>query len=103
MLVGNVTNLCKSQRSWPLIYSHCWAAAPPIAHIAAVATCGMHRIRMPFGPGCSVMAIVSSAATAAARPDCDAVLNQPYASCVRILAFAFSLELSVHILHSSRP
>ena len=31
---------------------------------------GMQRIMMPFGPGCSVKAVISSASTAAAPPDC---------------------------------
>ena len=31
---------------------------------------GMQRMRRPFGPGCSVRFIASSASTAAAPPDC---------------------------------
>ncbi len=39
----------------------------------------MHRINMPFGPGCSVIAIVSSAAMATAPPDCNVAVarSQP--------------------------
>ncbi len=75
------------------VYSRCCVAAPPVAHATVAATRGMHRMRMPLGPGCSVMAMVSSAAMAAAPPACKAavLVSHTRHACACACSLPFSL------------